>query len=73
MHALIETDAKPPYILGNFPRVELIFECIPKAGVLPPSALGKYEKLAALKKLFEGGTLTQKEFEQEKAKVLSEP
>ena len=24
---LIETTSKPPYILGNFPRVEWLFEC----------------------------------------------
>ena len=30
MHGLIETAARPPYIQGNFARVELIFECIAK-------------------------------------------
>ena len=32
MHGLVETAARPPYIQGNFARVELIFECIAKAG-----------------------------------------
>jgi len=74
MHGLAETAAKPPYILGNFPRVELVFECVAKTTA--PSATvasGKYERLAALKKLLDGGALTQQEFEREKAKVLSEP
>jgi Short C-terminal domain len=69
-----ETAAKPPYILGNFPRVELIFECVAKstiAGSVPE--IGKYEKIAALKKLFDGGALTQQEFEAEKTKVLAAP
>jgi len=38
-----------------------------------PLASGKYEKLAALKKLLDSGAITQKEFDQEKAKVLAEP
>ena len=32
MHGLVETAARPPYIQGNFARVELIFECIAKPG-----------------------------------------
>ena len=24
------TDAKPPYILGNFPKTEIIFKCVKK-------------------------------------------
>ena len=74
MHGLVETDAKPPYILGNFPRVELVFECVSKpVSASAPSGVGKYEKIAALKKLVDSGALTQREFEQEKAKVLAEP
>lgn len=76
MHGLEETDAKPPYILGNFPRVELLFECISKSpsakNAAQPSA-GKYEKLVTLKKLLDEGALTPQEFEREKAKVLGEP
>ena len=30
MRGLVETAARPPYIQGNFARVELIFECIAK-------------------------------------------
>jgi hypothetical protein len=32
MRGLVETAARPPYIQGNFARVELIFECIAKPG-----------------------------------------
>jgi hypothetical protein len=74
MHGLVETDAKPPYILGNFPRVELVFECVDKPQTGAPSIeMSKYEKLAQLKKLLDNGTLTQQEFEREKAKVLAQP
>lgn len=76
MRGLVETAAKPPYILGNFPRVELVFECVPK----PPTKLGadvvsqsKYDKVASLKKLLDSGALTQAEFDREKAKLLAEP
>lgn len=74
VRALAETDAKPPYILGNFPRVELVFECVSKpsiASIAGPN--DKYERLAELKKLVDNGTLTQVEFEQEKAKILAQP
>ena len=73
MHGLTETAAKPPYILGNFPRIELVFECIEKSEIRSNSSLnGKYEKLTVLKKLLDDGALTKQEFEQEKAKVLAE-
>ena len=76
MRGLQETDAKPPFILGNFPRVELVFECVDRsapasAAAAPP--LDKYAKLAELKKLLANGTLTQQEFETEKAKLLAAP
>ena len=28
MESLAETTAKPPHILGNFPRVEIVFDCV---------------------------------------------
>lgn len=76
MHSLVETASKPPYILGNFPRVELVFECVPKANTGPAAGAvssSKYDKLASLKKLLDSGALTQAEFDREKAKVLAEP
>lgn len=73
MHGLVETAAKPPYILGNFPRIELVFECIEKTENRNHNlVVGKYEKLTALKKLLDEGVLTKQEFEKEKAKVLAE-
>jgi hypothetical protein len=76
MHGLVETAAKPPYILGNFPRVELVFECVPKPNTRPVEEAvspSKYDKLASLKKLLDSGALTQTEFDREKAKLLAEP
>ena len=33
LRVLAETEAKPPYIQGHYPRVELIFECLAAAAV----------------------------------------
>ena len=75
LNALQETTSTPPHILGNFPRVELVFECVAKAASpgTPPTEDVKFTKLSNLKKLLDSGTLTQAEFEQEKKKVLSLP
>jgi hypothetical protein len=74
MKSLRETTAKPPFILGNFPRVEIIFGCVDKpAASVPADDSSKYRKLTELKKLLDNGVLTQQEFEQEKAKILSQP
>ena len=73
MHALVESAAKPPYILGNFPRIELIFECVEKTQTEVKGLMNKkYEDLASLKKLLDEDVLTQQEFEKEKAKILAE-
>ena len=41
MHGLVETAARPPYIQGNFARVELVFECIAKPAAPGGSASGR--------------------------------
>jgi uncharacterized protein (UPF0179 family) len=75
MESLSETVAKPPYILGNFPRIEIVFDCV--AASAPASTVSvedpKYTKLVDLKKLLDNGVITQAEFDREKAKVLAQP
>lgn len=75
MNALQETTSTPPHILGNFPRAELVFECVAKAALVgtPQAEDVKFTKVSNLKKLLDSGALTQAEFEQEKKKVLSQP
>ena len=75
MESLTETTADPPYILGNFPRIEIVFDCIAKSAAIAPSAVTdpKYTKLIDLKKLLDSGVITQTEFDSEKAKILSQP
>lgn len=81
MNGLKETKSTPPYILGNFPRAELIFECAEKQSTASTSASAaraptedvKFNRLTNLKKLLDNGTLTQAEFDREKTKILSQP
>lgn len=72
---LTEQTSTGPHILGNFPRVELVFVCIPKVAAAAgstPSEDARYMRLMNLKKLLDEGVLTQEEFETEKAKILAE-
>jgi hypothetical protein len=70
IESLSETTAKPPYILGNFPRIEIVFDCVstPATATPAPADDQKYNKLVNLKKLLDGGVITQQEFEREKSK-----
>lgn len=71
MRPLQETVSKPPHIMGNFPRAELVFECLPAEVVNREPGGDKYAKLATLKQLLDNGAITQAEFEGEKRKLLS--
>jgi hypothetical protein len=67
-----EKISQPPYILGNFPRIEIVFALIDQKSAVAgqPVTQDKYTDLERLKKLFDNGTLTKEEFEAEKAKLL---
>jgi hypothetical protein len=69
---LQETTSKPPHVLGNFPRIEWLFECeqrLPSNASASP-AVDKLGQIERLKKLLDSGALTQQEYEREKGKVL---
>lgn len=68
---LQERRAVPPYILGNFPRCELVFVCLDKPANKAVEDT-RYQRLGELKKLLDGGAITSNEFENEKAKILGE-
>jgi hypothetical protein len=74
MLVLGEKISEPPYILGNFPRIEMVFACVERVGVAAGAGgVGPtYQKLSDLKKLLDEGVLTREEFDREKAKVLGE-
>jgi hypothetical protein len=72
---LQETTSKPPHVLGNFPRVEWLFECSDRpSAVSAGSPFGdKLGQIERLKKLLDSGALTQDEYDREKAKILAAP
>lgn len=73
MFTVSEHTAAPPYILGNFPRIEIIFVCVDaedKKGT-DLQVPDKYDRLNKIKNLVDAGTLTQEEFNKEKEKILS--
>jgi putative oligomerization/nucleic acid binding protein len=69
-----EQMSHPPYILGNFPRIEIVFACVDKSTSSQSSGVDdeKYTKLTHLKKLLDDGTITKEEFEEQKSKILKE-
>lgn len=72
---LTEHTSKPPHILGNFPRVELVFICVAKPSLAAAPATfqdATYIKLANLKKLLDDGVITKEEFDKQKAKILNQ-
>ena len=73
MMVLGEKISQPPYILGNFPRIELVFAAVdkPKSQQRTGSGGSKYDELRKLKELHEQDALTDEEFEREKRKVLN--
>lgn len=73
MESVQETTASPPYILANFPRIEIVFDCVQSPLAHQTGDDPKYAKLMNLKKLLDGGVITQAEFDSEKAKILSQP
>ena len=68
-----ETTSTPPHILGNWPRIEIIFSCVKSAKASSTAApQDKYDRLSKLKALLDAGAITQQEYEAEKRKVLAE-
>lgn len=74
MLTVSEHTAAPPYILGNFPRIEIIFVCVDEPSIQDSanSTVGKYDRIVKIKDLYDSGALTKEEFESEKKKILSE-
>jgi hypothetical protein len=75
--AIEETTANPPYILGNFPRIEIVFQCLTPAQKIDSVSVSvtdpNYMKLVELKRLLDTGVITQADFDSQKAKILAEP
>ena len=73
MITVLEHTAAPPYILGNFPRIEIIFVCVEESVVENSKSMfvDKYDRIVKIKDLYDTGALTKEEFETEKKKILS--
>ncbi len=67
-----ERSSHPPFIAGNFPRIEIVFVLINKKSINADSKLDKLSRLEKLKKLLDDGALTKEEYEREKKKILDE-
>lgn len=74
MLTVSEHAAAPPYILGNFPRIEIIFVCVDEtiAQSSAKAATDKYDRIVKIKELYDSGALSKDEFEAEKKKILAE-
>lgn len=66
-----ERHSNPPHILGNWPRIELLFFCDDKANNYNNRSISKYDDLHKLKKLLDNGLITQEEYNEEKKKILN--
>lgn len=69
--AIQEQTSVPPHILGNFPRVEILFVCEEASKSKSKNYAEAYTQLEVLGRLLEKGMLTKEEFESEKIKLLS--
>lgn len=74
---LQERESTPPHVLGNWPRFELIFGCLPQSQeplIIKEKSTdfnnNKYDDLLKLKKVYEAEAITEKEYRIEKKKIL---
>lgn len=65
-----ETASQPPHILGNFPRIEFVFSCVPSKDDRS-SETDRYDQLSKLKQLLDSGAITRQEYEREKQRLLN--
>ena len=66
-----ERSSNPPFVAGNFPRIEIVFVLIDK-NINANLKDDKITRLEKLKKLLDDGALTKEEYEKEKKKILDE-
>lgn len=66
-----ERHSNPPHILGNWPRIELLFFCDKEANNYDNRSISKYDDLHKLKKLLDDGLIDKEEYNKEKTKILN--
>jgi len=67
-----ETTSKPPHVLGNWPRIEIVFSCVARKSSVPGSQTDRYDELRKLKELFDEGVISREDYEREKEKMFSQ-
>ncbi len=69
-----ETTSRPPHILGNWPRIEIVFSCVAAESRQEGSTdnQDKYDRLRKLKLLLDDGAVSHEEYEREKQKLLAQ-
>ncbi len=71
---LEERESTPPHVLGNWPRFELVFGCLPQSqepvAIKEQNNSSKYDDLLKLKKVYEAGAINESEYNTEKKKIL---
>ena len=72
VHPVQETASKPPHILGNFPRVEWMFQCV-QPPMVAQSEANRLGQLEQLKKLLDSGAINRVEYDTEKERILGSP
>lgn len=74
LKTLQETTSKPPHILGNFPRIEIIFGCVERKSneIQSFTEEQKYKNISNLKSLLDTGAISKEEYDAEKFKILNQ-
>ncbi len=70
MTPVTEQTCSGPQVLGNFPRFELVFVCVPPT--VPTAAEDPYVRLIRLKELLDKGAISLQEYDREKARLLGQ-
>ena len=73
---LSEQMSTPPYVLGNFPKMEIIFICIEKPNAATTTGTGSNgkpsatDKLRELNSMHEQGLITDAEYQQKRKQLI---
>jgi hypothetical protein len=67
-----ETRSRGWHVLGNWPRAEFVFSCVDDPQRKEEKITDKYEALSQLKELLDDGAIIQKEYQNEKRKLLTQ-
>ena len=69
-----ERTSRPPFVFGNFPRIEIVFALtdIEDGATSDEGRASRYQMLREAQELHQEGILTDEEFEAEKKRILED-